>query len=128
MLGRPFAIEGEVVMGRQLGRELGFPTANVMLGDYVRPALGIYASRTRLPGGRLVPGVTSVGTNPTVELVEARLEAWLFDFDEDLYGQVIETELIAFLRPEARFDDLETLIAQVMVDAEQARALLMEAF
>jgi riboflavin kinase/FMN adenylyltransferase len=128
MLGRPFAIEGVVQLGRQLGRRLGFPTANVSLGDYVRPRLGVYATRTRLPDGRVVPGVSSIGENPTVGRVEPRLEVWLFDFDEDLYGQVIETELVAFLRPEAEFDGLETLTAQVMADAEAAKAILIPAF
>ena len=128
ILGRPFAIEGEVVEGRKLGRQLGYPTANVALGAYVRPPLGVYATRTRLPDGRVVPGVASVGTNPTVGLVEPRLEVWLFDFDEDFYGQTIETELVQFLRPEAKFDGLETLKAQIKADADQARALLMPAF
>jgi riboflavin kinase/FMN adenylyltransferase len=128
ILGRPFAIEGVVEQGAQLGRQLGFPTANVALGDYVRPALGVYATRTRLADGRLVPGVASVGTNPTVGVVEPRLEVWLFDFDEDLYGQVIETELVAYLRPEAKFDSLQALTAQVRADADQARALLLPAF
>ena len=128
ILGRPFAIEGVVREGRKLGRELGFPTANVELGDYVRPKLGIYATRTRLEDGRLVPGVASIGTNPTVGVVEPRLEVWLFDFDEDLYGQNIETELVAYLRPEAKFDSLDALKAQVMADADQARTILMPAF
>lgn len=125
MLGRPFAVEGEVIVGKKLGRELGFPTANVALGDYVRPRFGIYATRSRLPDGRVVPGVSSLGINPTVEIPEPRLETWLFDISEDLYGQVLETELIAFLRDEAKFDGLEALTAQVMADAAQARALLM---
>jgi riboflavin kinase/FMN adenylyltransferase len=124
ILGRPFAIEGVVVKGRQLGRQLGFPTANVPLGDYVRPRLGIYATRTRLPDGRVVPGVSSIGVNPTVGEVEARLEVWLFDLDEDLYGQVIETQLLHFLRPELKFDGLEALTAQVMADAAEARRRL----
>jgi riboflavin kinase/FMN adenylyltransferase len=128
ILGRPFAIEGVVEQGRRLGRELGFPTANVELGDYVRPMLGVYATRTRLADGRVLAGVASIGANPTVGLVEPRLEVWLFDFDEDLYGQTIETELIAFLRPEVRFDSLAALKTQVMADAQQARALLMPAF
>ena len=123
VLGRPFAIEGVVAEGRRLGRTLGFPTANVSLGDYVRPRFGVYATRTRLPDGRVVDGVSSVGENPTVGGNEARLEAWLFDFDEDLYGQVIETELIAFLRPEERFDSLAAMTAQVHRDAEIARKL-----
>ena len=128
MLGRPFAIEGVVLEGQKLGRRLGFPTANVALGDYVRPRLGAYATRTRLADGRVVPGVSNIGENPTVTLVEPRLEAWLFEFDEDLYGQIIETELVAFIRPEAVLDGLEALTAQVMADAAEARAILMPDF
>jgi riboflavin kinase/FMN adenylyltransferase len=128
ILGRPFAIEGVVEEGQHLGRKLGFPTANVELGDYVKPRLGTYATRTRLPDGRVMPGVANIGENPTTGRVKARLEVWLFDFDEDLYGQVIETELVAFLRPELKFDGVDALAAQVMADAEQARALLMPAF
>jgi riboflavin kinase/FMN adenylyltransferase len=128
ILGRPFAIEGVVVEGQKLGRTLGFPTANVELNGYIRPRLGTYATRTRLPDGRLMPGVANIGENPTTGRVKARLEVWLFDFDEDLYGQTIETELVAFLRPELKFDSLDALIAQVMADAAQARALLMPAF
>ena len=124
ILGRPFAIEGVVVEGQHLGRKLGYPTANVFLGDYVRPRLGSYATRTRLPDGRLVPGVANIGENPTTGVVDARLEVWLFDFDEDLYGQTIETELVAFLRPEARFDNLDQLIAQIGDDAAKAKAIL----
>jgi riboflavin kinase/FMN adenylyltransferase len=128
ILGRPFAIEGEVVNGRQLGRTLGFPTANVALDDYVVPRLGIYATRTRLPDGREIPGVASIGVNPTVGEVEPRLEVFLFDFDEDLYGQTVETDLVAFLRPEEKFDTLEALVAQMHDDARRARELLTPDF
>jgi riboflavin kinase/FMN adenylyltransferase len=124
ILGRPFAIEGVVVTGQKLGRTLGFPTANVELQDYVRPRLGVYATRTRLADGRWIDGVSNLGRNPTTGLVKARLETWLFDFNEDLYGQMIETQLIGFLRPEARFDGLEALIAQIAADASNARTLL----
>ena len=128
ILGRPFAIEGVVVEGQHLGRKLGYPTANVFLGDYVRPRLGSYATRTRLADGRVVPGVANIGENPTTGLVDARLEVWLFDFDEDLYGQTIETELVAFIRPEAKFDGLDELIAQIGADAAKARAILTPEF
>jgi len=124
ILGRPFAIEGVVRRGKQLGRTLGFPTANVMLRDYVAPRFGVYATRTRLPDGRVVAGVSSLGVNPTTGEEEPRLEVWLFDFDEDLYGQVIETELIAFLRPEEKFDSIDALVEQVKRDEAAARALL----
>jgi len=128
ILGRPFAIEGVVVEGQHLGRQLGYPTANVFLGDYVRPRLGSYATRTRLADGRVVPGVANVGENPTTGLVDARLEVWLFDFDEDLYGQTIETELVAFIRPEAKFNGLDELIRVIGEDAAKARAILTPEF
>jgi riboflavin kinase/FMN adenylyltransferase len=120
ILGRFFAIEGEVVRGQQLGRTLGFPTANVALGDYVVPRLGVYATRTRLPDGREFQGAANLGRNPTTGLVEPRLEVFLFDFDEDLYGKVIETELVHFIRPELKFDGLDALIAQMRQDCEEA--------
>jgi riboflavin kinase/FMN adenylyltransferase len=114
-----------VQRGRQLGRVLGFPTANVSIAGYVIPRFGVYATRTRLPDGRRIPGVASLGVNPTIEgRTEPVLEVWLFDFDEDLYDQLIETELVTFLRPEEKFPDLETLKAQVLADAQAARALL----
>jgi riboflavin kinase/FMN adenylyltransferase len=125
VLGRPFAIEGEVERGRQLGRKLGYPTANVSLSDYVAPKFGVYATRTRLPDGRYLPGVANIGVNPTVTgVTKPLLEVWLFDFDEDIYDQVIETELVAFLRPEAKFASLDEMTEQVLKDAAQARALL----
>jgi riboflavin kinase/FMN adenylyltransferase len=129
ILGRPFAIEGVVQRGRQLGRKLGFPTANVALKDYVVPRFGVYATRTRLQDGRRIAGVANIGVNPTVEGITAPLlEVWLFDFDEDLYDQVIETDLIAFLRPEEKFAGLEAMTEQVMRDARQARDLLIPDF
>jgi riboflavin kinase/FMN adenylyltransferase len=129
ILGRPFAIEGEVQRGRQLGRKLGFPTANVPLADYVTPRFGVYATRTRLPDGREIPGVANIGVNPTVDGVTMPLlEVWLFDFDEDIYDQVIETDLVAFLRPEEKFENLEIMTTQVMRDAQTARDLLVPDF
>jgi riboflavin kinase/FMN adenylyltransferase len=130
ILGRPFAIEGVVQKGRQLGRKLGFPTANVPLGDYVAPKFGVYATRTRLKDGRELNGVANIGVNPTTGLVDARLEVWMFEFDEDIYGETIETDLVAFLRPEVTFKDaagnfdVPAMVKQVMEDARQARAIL----
>ncbi|MDP1736205.1 MAG: riboflavin kinase [Caulobacter sp.] len=123
-LGHTFAIEGVVVEGQQLGRQFGFPTANISAGDYLQPALGVYATRTSLPDGRRLTGVANFGVNPTTGLVDARLEVHLLDFDEDLYGQILETELVAFLRPERKFDGLGPLIDQIRDDAESARAIL----
>jgi riboflavin kinase/FMN adenylyltransferase len=128
ILGRPFAIEGVVVEGQHLGRTIGYPTANVGAGDYVRPKLGVYATRTRLTDGREVAGVANFGENPTTGLVEARLEVYLFDFDEDLYGHTIETDLVWFLRPEWTFAGLDEMIAQIAADVDEARAKLAPPF
>ena len=124
ILGRPFAIEGEVVHGDKRGRAIGVPTANVRMGDYMRPAYGIYATRTRLPDGRVIDGVANLGVRPMFEIDQPLLEVWLFDFDGDLYGQTIETELVAYLRGEMRFDGLEALKVQIDADAVAARAVL----
>jgi riboflavin kinase/FMN adenylyltransferase len=124
ILGRPFAIEGVVQKGRQLGRKLGFPTANVLLGDYVAPKYGVYATRTRLTDGRRLGGVANIGVNPTTGEVDPRLEVWMFDFDEDIYGETIETELIAFLRPEEKFPSIADMVEQIWRDASQARQLV----
>ncbi|WP_298744119.1 bifunctional riboflavin kinase/FAD synthetase [uncultured Brevundimonas sp.] len=124
ILGRPFAIEGEVVHGDKRGRAIGVPTANVRLGDYMRPAYGIYAVRTRLADGRTLDGVASLGVRPMFAVDEPLLEVWLFDFDGDLYGQTIETGLIAFLRGEETFADLDALKRQIDADAAAARRIL----
>jgi riboflavin kinase / FMN adenylyltransferase len=123
-LGRPFAIEGVVEKGQQLGRKLGIPTANVSLGEYVTPKLGVYATRTRLKDGRKLGGVANIGVNPTTGVVEPRLEVWLFDFDEDIYGETIETDLIGFIRPEEKFDTIEAMLKVIADDAAQAREML----
>ncbi|WP_374274602.1 bifunctional riboflavin kinase/FAD synthetase [Brevundimonas sp.] len=124
ILGRPFAIEGEVIHGDKRGRQIGVPTANVSLGDYMRPAYGVYATRTRLPDGRVIDGVASLGVRPMFKLDQPLLEVWLFDFSGDLYGQTIETELVALLRGEQTFEDLDALKAQIDADARAARAVL----
>ena len=124
ILGRPFAIEGEVVHGEKRGRTIGVPTANVRMGDYMRPAYGVYATRTRLPDGRIVDGVANLGVRPMFEIAEPLLEVWLLDFSGDLYGQVVETELVALLRGEMNFDGLDALRAQIDRDAEAARVVL----
>jgi riboflavin kinase/FMN adenylyltransferase len=124
LLGRPFAIEGVVQKGQQLGRKLGIPTANVPLGEYVVPKLGVYATRTSLKDGRKLAGVANIGANPTTGEVEPRLEVWLFDFDEDIYGETIETELIGFIRPEEKFDSIDAMLKVIADDAAQARDIL----
>ena len=127
-LTRPWAIEGEVLKGFQRGRTLGFPTANVALGEYTRPRLGVYAVRVDVGDDALLPGVASVGVNPTVgALPEPLLEAHLLDFSGDLYGKTIEVELIAFLREEAHFDSLGELKRQMTQDVIDARRALIGA-
>ncbi|HEY1073911.1 bifunctional riboflavin kinase/FAD synthetase [Brevundimonas sp.] len=124
ILGRPFAIQGEVIHGDKRGRTIGVPTANVAMGDYMRPAYGVYAVRTRLPDGRVVNGVANLGVRPMFEIDAPLLEVWLLDFNESLYGQTLETELVAFLRGEMKFDGLDALKVQIEADAAAARALL----
>ena len=124
LLTRPFAIEGVVEHGDKRGRELGYPTANIGLGKYLRPRFGIYAVRGHLPGGRTVGGVANLGVRPTFDPPKELLEPYFFDFDGDLYGQCIEVELIAHLRDEARFGSLEALVAQMRTDEATARELL----
>jgi riboflavin kinase/FMN adenylyltransferase len=124
LMGRPFAIEGLVEPGRRLGRTIGVPTANVSLGGYVTPRFGVYATRTRLADGRRVEGVANVGVNPTTGEVAPRLEVWLFDFQEDIYGMAIETELLAFIRAEEKFSSIGDMVRQIHLDAATARAQL----
>lgn len=125
LLGRAYAIGGRVVRGKQLGRTLGFPTANLRFPK--TPALsGIYATWVHGVGERPHASVSSFGTRPTVDGVEPLLEAHLFDFDGDLYGRHIEVEFVAKLRDELKFPDLPSLTEQMQRDAETARRLLSE--
>jgi len=125
LLGRPWAIEGRVQPGLRRARDIGFPTANVPLGEYVRPLFGVYAVRVSGPGLEAWPGVANIGVKPTLAGGgDPLLEAHLFDFDGDLYGAELEVELMAFLRAERRFPDFEALKAQIAVDAAEARACL----
>jgi riboflavin kinase/FMN adenylyltransferase len=125
LLGRPYTIAGRVVRGAQLGRKLGFPTANLRFPK-VPPLSGIFAARVHGVGEAPMPAVASFGTRPTVDGHEPLLEAHLFDFDGDLYGRCIEVEFVARLRDEERFDDLAALTTQMTLDAAQARAILQE--
>ena len=124
LLTRPFTIRGVVEHGAKLGRQLGFPTLNLSLGEYQRPAYGVYAVRVRLPGGSIVDGVANLGLRPMIEPPLELLEAHLFDWSGDLYGQTIEVELHEFLRPEWKLDGLTALKAQIAIDDAQARAKL----
>jgi riboflavin kinase/FMN adenylyltransferase len=124
LLTRPFAIEGAVEHGDKRGRGLGYPTANVSLGDYQRPRYGIYAVTVRLEDERELPGVASLGVRPTFDPPREMLEAHIFDFGEDLYGRTIEVALHHYLREEMKFDGAEPLVAQMQKDEAEARRLL----
>ncbi len=124
-LGRPWAVRGPVTHGEKRGRTIGFSTANVPLGRHLEPARGVYAVRVTLPDGAAVPGVANIGRRPTVnEGTESRVEAHLFDWDGDLYGQEVAVALHAFLRAERKFDSFADLRTQIVADADQARAML----
>ncbi len=124
LLTRPFAIEGCVIHGDKNGRKLGYPTANIDMGHYLRPKYGIYAVKGRLPDGRIVNGAANLGIRPTFDPPKELVEPYFFDFSENLYDQVVEVELHHFLRGEAKFDDLDALMAQMEKDCERARTLL----
>ncbi len=139
LLGRPFEIEGSVIRGDARGRTIGFPTANLWLREYQRPALGVYAVRVavaepRLAAGRTLTepavwrdGVANLGLRPTFGgLAEPRLEVHLFDYAGDLYGRRLRVALVDYLRPERKFEGLEALKAQIAQDADAARQILSE--
>jgi riboflavin kinase / FMN adenylyltransferase len=127
LLTRPFAIEGTVQHGDKNGRKLGYPTANIDMGSYLRPRYGIYAVKGRLPDGRLLNGAANLGIRPQFDPPKELLEPYFFDFSEDLYGQTIEVELHAFIRGEERFDSLDALCAQMARDCDTARGILANA-
>lgn len=124
LLTRPFAIRGIVEHGAKLGRSIGYPTANLRMGNYLRPAYGIYAVTGHLPGGKVVHGAANLGIRPSFDPPIELLEPYFFDFSGDLYGQEIEVALHHYLRPEAKFDSLEELTAQMEQDCLTARKLL----
>ncbi len=124
LLTRPFAIEGVVIQGDKRGRDLGWPTANVELGSYQRPAYGIYAVRVRLDDGIEHDGVANLGIRPMFDPPKELLETVLFDWSGDLYGRTIEVALHHFIRPEIKFDGIDSLKLQIASDAARAREVL----
>ena len=125
LMTSPFAVEGVVEHGAKLGRQLGYPTANLSMGGYLRPAYGIYAVTGRLADGRVLNGAANLGIRPTIagEPVEL-LEPYFFDFAGDLYGQTIEVALIDYLRGEEKFESLDALKVQMAADCDRARTVL----
>ena len=127
LLGRPFVIDGTVVHGDHRGRGLGYPTANLAIDDsVVVPAPGVYAGVLEHPDGRRLPAVTSVGTNPTFNGANLRVETFVLDLEEDLYGLQVAVDLRRFLRGQQRFADVDELIAAMDGDIREARRALAD--
>jgi riboflavin kinase/FMN adenylyltransferase len=124
LLTRPFTVRGTVQHGDKNGRKLGFPTANIDMGQYLRPRYGIYAVTGRLPDGRLLKGAANIGIRPSFDPPKELLEPHFFDFAEDIYGQEIDIAFHHFLRPEAKFSSMDALMEQMNRDCDQARDLL----
>ncbi len=126
LLGHWWRLAGTVAHGEKRGRTIGFPTANVALGDYARPKFGVYAVRVQGVGNIVLEGVANIGNRPTVAGTEARLEVHLFDFAGDIYGTAVEVELVEFIRPEQKFAGLDALKAQIAVDSASAQKILRQ--
>ncbi len=125
LMTRPFAIRGTVQHGDKRGRTIGYPTANIDMGPYLRPRYGIYAvTGLLLDSGETLKGAANLGIRPQFEPAQELLEPHFFDFSGDLYGREIEVALHHFLRPEARFESVEALTAQMAEDCARARELL----
>lgn len=124
LLGRPYRMSGKIVRGRQVGRTLGYATANVDLRRRQSAVMGIYAVRISGLAEGIIDGVASVGTRPTFDLCKPLLEVHLFDFDRDIYGQNIDVDFVEFIRGEEKFDSVDELVAQMRKDEDNARAIL----
>ncbi len=124
LLGRPYRMSGRVIRGQQLGRKLGFPTANVRIAALPSPLLGVFAVRARWQGSGWHNAVVNLGTRPAVGGEGILLETHVFDYDGDLYGKRIEVEFVKKLRDETHFEDMDDLVLQMREDEQQARACL----
>jgi riboflavin kinase / FMN adenylyltransferase len=127
ILGRPWTIAGNVMHGDGRGHQISFPTANIGLGEYLRPRLGVYAVLAHFDGdGTRYTGVANIGTRPTVGGTEERLEFHLLDFNQKIYDQMWWVEFIEFIRPEQKFPSLDALKAQIAIDCVAARKALLQ--
>jgi riboflavin kinase/FMN adenylyltransferase len=127
LLGHWWTVETHIQQGDQRGRTIGFPTANLPLEDHVEPALGVYAVRVEIEDGPhkgVYDGVANVGRRPTFDKQDVLLEAHIFDFTGDIYGAHAAVSFIEFIRPERKFDGLDSLKAQIAQDSEKAREIL----
>lgn len=125
LLGHWWSVEGEVKKGDQRGRLIGFPTANIEIGEFIKPRLGVYAVRVHRPSkGDHFVGVANVGKRPTFDKTDVLLEAHLFDFDDDLYGEPLQVDFVSYIRSERKFDGIESLKAQIAQDCGTAKLAL----
>ena len=122
LLGRPYSLSGRVAHGQKLGRQLGYPTINIKMGDKTLIVKGIFAVRVKGIDNRLFEGVASIGTRPTVAGVDTILEVYILDFDQDVYGRSVEVEFLHKLRDEEKFASLEELSFNIGRDTENAIA------
>jgi len=122
LLGRPYSLSGRVAHGQKLGRELGYPTINIKMGDKTLIVKGIFAVRVKGIDNRVLEGVASIGTRPTVAGVDTILEVYILDFDQDVYGYSVEVEFLHKIRDEKKFDSLEELTVNIGRDTESAIA------
>ncbi|MBQ2324667.1 MAG: bifunctional riboflavin kinase/FAD synthetase [Clostridia bacterium] len=126
LLGRPYCLQGEVIDGKKLGRTIGFPTANTLIPENMTvPKDGVYLTKTIFNGNEYY-GITDIGTKPTVGTHRRGAETYIFDFEENIYGRIIRTEFLKYLRGEKRFETLDELIAQITTDSEYAKKIINE--
>lgn len=126
LLGYPYFLQGKVVHGDKMGRKLGFPTANIALNDYRKliPAQGVYAVTVSVGNdGPLLQGALNIGTRPTFNGSELRIEVFILDFDREIYDAAIRVDFLEYIRSDRRFDSVEALVVQMKNDVEQARAI-----
>jgi len=122
LLGRPYTLSGKVAHGQKLGRELGFPTINIKMGDKTLIVKGIFAVRVKGIDNRVLPGVASIGTRPTVNGVDTILEVYILDFDQDVYGYCVDVEFLHKIRDEEKFDSLDELSRHIKDDIIKAKS------
>ena len=122
-LGRYYYLEGIVIHGEQIGRKIGFPTANIITENELVPKLGVYASYTRLNGNHL-PSITNIGYKPTFGSEKIIVETHIFNFDREIYGELIEVKFVDFIRPEKKFSSVDALVNEIKKNCEQCRVIL----
>lgn len=127
LLGRLWEVEGRVIKGDQRGRQIGFPTANIALDDYLEPALGVYAVWVGVEEGGVTSwyaGCANIGRRPTFDKEEVNCETYIFDFTDDIYDKLLRVALVEYIRPEKKFDGIAELREQIALDSHDARTLL----